>query len=100
MRLRVHWAPGIPRALCLSEGHDEIIISGPSRLASANVCLEFELNRSPRCRPGEGRDPQPPMSKQCQAGATASLADGVDGPLRHRMCQNELVKGLRRGSRP
>jgi hypothetical protein len=39
-RLRVHWAPGIPRALCF-EGHEEIITSGPSWLASAKVCLEL-----------------------------------------------------------
>src|ERR1700704_2599682 len=26
--------------------------------------------------------------------------DGVDGPLRHQLCQNEVVANLRQGSRP
>jgi hypothetical protein len=28
------------------------------------------------------------------------VADGVDGPLRHQLCQNEVVANLRQGSRP
>jgi hypothetical protein len=30
----------------------------------------------------------------------ATLRDGVDGPLRHQLCQNEVVANLRQGSRP
>jgi hypothetical protein len=28
------------------------------------------------------------------------VVDGVDGPLRHQLCQNEVVANLRQGSRP
>jgi hypothetical protein len=28
------------------------------------------------------------------------VVDGVDGPLRHQVCQNEVVVNLRQGSRP
>jgi hypothetical protein len=28
------------------------------------------------------------------------VVDGVDGPLRHHLCQNEVVANLRQGSRP
>src|SRR5882672_10144297 len=30
----------------------------------------------------------------------AARRDGVDGPLRHQLCQNEVVANLRQGSRP
>src|ERR1700680_3438529 len=49
-RLRVHWAPGIPRALCFQRAKDFWHSSGATRGETMNACLRNLLRlSSPGC---------------------------------------------------
>src|ERR1700722_3903581 len=103
---RAHRAPGIPCALNSERAGINEYLAQKKHAARAqshapNV-IARESNSSSRRRPGPITTGFSCCAKAVEQrlSTRATRRDGVDGPLRHQLCQNEVVANLKQGSRP